>query len=163
MRLAGRFSRRIRGWAKKQGIPVLYCEPGERKHTIGEEQLPTDPARTEIFCVLVGRAPAPMWDIQRYGNNGINVRRKEPYPFVNHYYFHIWDADWGHLTVRMCGHPPFNAMVILNGHEYVANQATRRGIRFTKEGNCFTDCAGSARAPGSDLVISFFLAGALLP
>lgn len=30
-------------------------------------------------------------------------------------------------------------MVILNGHEYVANQATRQGIRFTKEGNCFTD------------------------
>ena len=30
-------------------------------------------------------------------------------------------------------------MVIFNGHEYVANQATRQGIRFTKEGNCFTD------------------------
>jgi len=144
MRLAGRFGRRVRGWAKKHGIPVIYCQAGERKHTIGEEHLPKDPTRTGIFCILVSRAPAPIWDVQRYGNNGINLRRKEPYPFVNHYYFHIWDADWGHLTIRMCGHPPFNAMVILNGHEYVANQAMRQGIRFTKESNCFTDWNNAA-------------------
>jgi DNA-binding transcriptional ArsR family regulator len=139
MRLAGRFSRRVRGWAKKHKIPVIDCRAGDRKHEIGEQYMPTDPTFTGIFCVLISRAPAPIWDVQRYGNNGINLRRKEPYPYVNHYFFHIWDADWGHLTIRMCGHPPFNAMVILNGHEYVANQASRQGIRFTKEGNCFTD------------------------
>jgi hypothetical protein len=38
----------------------------------------------------------------------------------------------------MSGHPPFGAQVILNGHEYVASQARRSGIQFTKEGNCFT-------------------------
>ena len=37
MRLAGRFSRRIRGWAKKHGIPVIDCRAGERKHEIGEQ------------------------------------------------------------------------------------------------------------------------------
>ena len=96
MRLAGRFSRRVRGWAKKHGIPVIDRRAGERKHEIGEQYLPTDPTRTGIFCVLVNRAPAPIWDVQRYGNNGINLRRKEPYPYVNHYSFHIWDAQWGH-------------------------------------------------------------------
>ena len=38
--------------------------------------------------------------------------------------------------------------VILNGHEYVACQADKAGIRFTKEGNCFThisDAAGLAK------------------
>jgi hypothetical protein len=144
MRLAGRFSRRVRGWGNKHGVPVIYCQSGDRKHDIGEDHLPTDPTRTGIFCVLVSRAPAPLWDVQRYGNNGINLRRKQPYPFVNHYYFHIWDADWGHLTVRMCGHPPFHCMVMLNGHEYVANQAARQGIRFAKEGNCFTDWDNAA-------------------
>jgi hypothetical protein len=37
--------------------------------------------------------------------------------------------------------------VILNGHEYVACQARKAGITFTKEGNCFTtisDAAGLA-------------------
>ena len=38
----------------------------------------------------------------------------------------------------MSGHPPFPAQVMLNGHEYVACQARKAGISFTKEANCFT-------------------------
>ena len=30
------------------------------------------------------------------------------------------DPQWGHLTIKMSGHPPFGAQVMLNGHEYVA-------------------------------------------
>ena len=48
------------------------------------------------------------------------------------------DPAWGHLVVKMSGHPPFGAQVILNGHEYVACQAQAAGIGFVKEGNCFT-------------------------
>ena len=144
MRLAGRFSRRLRGWAKGAGIPVIDCPAGQRKHEIAEEYLPKDPKQTGIFLVLVGRAPAPVWDVQRFGQGGINVRRKNPMPYVNHYYFHIWDGEWGHVTIRMCGHPPFGAMVMLNGHEYVARRAGQEGVRFLKEDNCFT---GLANAP----------------
>ena len=52
------------------------------------------------------------------------------------------------MTIKISGHPPFPAQVILNGHEYAAAQAAKRGISFTKEGNCFThisDAAGLAR------------------
>ncbi len=65
-----------------------------------------------------------------------NLEKKRQ--FVNHYSFHIMDPAWGHLTIKMSGHPPFAAQVILNGHEYVACQAQAAGIGFTKEGNCFT-------------------------
>jgi len=41
---------------------------------------------------------------------------------VNHYSFHILDPDWGHVTIKMSGHPPFGAQVMLNGQEYVAAQ-----------------------------------------
>ena len=41
----------------------------------------------------------------------------------------------------MSGHPPFGAQVILNGHEYVAAAARATGVRFVKEGNCFTRIA----------------------
>jgi len=36
MRLAGRFSRRLRAWAKDNQIPVIYCSPGEDKHKLAE-------------------------------------------------------------------------------------------------------------------------------
>ena len=45
---------------------------------------------------------------------------------MNNYWFHILDPDWGHLTIKISGHPPFPAQFILNGHEYVARQRARR-------------------------------------
>jgi hypothetical protein len=41
-------------------------------------------------------------------------------PYVNHYSFHILDPEWGHITIKISGHPPFPAQVILNGHDRVA-------------------------------------------
>ena len=54
----------------------------------------------------------------------------------------------GHVTIKMSGHPPFGAQIILNGHDYVARQAAAAGMAFHKVGNCFTmiaDPAGLAR------------------
>jgi len=39
MRMAGRFSRRVRGYAKAHAIPVIDCSAGQRKHDLAEEYL----------------------------------------------------------------------------------------------------------------------------
>jgi len=138
MRIAGRFSRRLRAWAKANQVPVLDCPPGERKHEIAREYLTAHSVPCGLFLILVSRSPALVWDIQMSGTGKIgNIRRKEPRPYVNHYHFHILDPDWGHITIKMSGHPPFGAEVMLNGHEYVACQASKKHIPFTKDGNCF--------------------------
>ena len=41
MRMAGRFSRRVHGFAGTHGIPIIDCRRGERKHRIAEEYLAT--------------------------------------------------------------------------------------------------------------------------
>jgi len=146
MRMAGRLSRRVRAFAKDRQIPVLDCHQGERKHELAEQHIPKDPSFTGVFLILVNRAPSPVWDVQKSKNGTImNIARKKPMPYVNHYSFHIVDPEWGHVTVRLCGHPPFNAQFILNGHEYVALQAEKTGIGFTKSGNCFTSVADASR------------------
>ncbi len=48
------------------------------------------------------------------------------------------DTKWGHITVRMCAHPPFSCNVILNGHEWVERQDEYPSLEATKESNCFT-------------------------
>src|ERR1700758_5414095 len=144
MRLAGRFSRRVRGYGKAHGIPVVDCPAGQRKHDLAEEYLAKTTLTQGLFLVLVGRAQAPVWDV----NAKHHIERKKPMPYVNHYSFHILDPDWGHLTIKISGHPPFPAEVMLNGHEYVACQARKAVLRFTKEGNCFTtisDAGGLAK------------------
>src|SRR5260370_42573196 len=63
MRMAGRFSRRIRGYAKAKGIPVVDCPAGERKHDLAEEYLAKTKITQGLFLILVGRAQAPVWDV----------------------------------------------------------------------------------------------------
>jgi hypothetical protein len=140
MRLAGRFGRRIRGYAKANNIPVVNCSAGERKHDLAEEYLARTSIAQGLFLILIGRAQAPVWDVS--ANH--HIEKKKPMPYVNHYSFHILDAEWGHITIKISGHPPFPAQIMLNGHEYVACQARKAGITFTKQGNCFTDVSHPA-------------------
>jgi hypothetical protein len=148
IRMAGRFARRVKAWGQANQVPVVFCKKGERKHLIAEQYLAThEISRSGVFLVLVAKAPATVWKVKRSAS-GVIVNLEKKTEYVNHYSFHIMDPDWGHVTIKMSGHPPFAAQVILNGHEYVACQARKAGIAFGKDGNCFTsvaDPAGLAR------------------
>ncbi len=149
MRLAGRFARRVYAFAKHRGIPVVHCRPGEKPHEIAEPYRAAPTARVGLFLITVSRAPAPLWEVHLTRAGKVkHIATKKSKPYVNHYGFHILEAEWGHVTFKICGHPPFPAQIILNGHEYVAGQAQKAGIDFTKEGSCFThssDAAGLGR------------------
>jgi hypothetical protein len=99
--------------------------------------------------ILVFRSPALVWDVQMTSTGKIgNIEAKKPWPYVNHYHFRSWNGSGDIITIKMSGHPPFGAQLMLNGHEYVACKARKKRIDFTKEGNCFThtlDPAGLAR------------------
>jgi hypothetical protein len=141
MRLAGRFGRRARGWAKANNVPVVFCAAGDRKHEFAEQVLPAGPSYTGIFLIQVSKGPAVIWEAKRFGKGGLDLKKKKPLPYVNYYSFHIMDPDWGHMTIRMSSHPPFGALIILNGHEWVERKAQQQHLDVTKEGNCFTQCS----------------------
>ena len=145
MRLAGRFARRLRASAQAHGIPVIDSKAGERKHQIAEDYLAEHPpGRIGVFLILVARSPATVWKVDR-SPAGVIHHLEKTRQFVNHYSFHIIDPTWGHVTIKISGHPPFGAQVILNGHEYVACAARQTGIGFRKEGNCFTQAGDPER------------------
>jgi hypothetical protein len=145
MRLAGRFARRVRASAQAHGIPVIDCKAGERKHQIAEEYLAEHPeVRVGVFLILVARSPALVWKVDR-STKGVICNLEKSRQFVNHYSFHIIDPTWGHVTIKISGHPPFGAQVMLNGHEYVAAAARAAAVSYTKEGNCFTQVSDPER------------------
>lgn len=135
MKFAGRFARRVYALAKSRDIPVINSEAGERKHLIASEYLPEDKSFTGLFLVIKSRAKAYVWDVQEF-ENSINLRKK--FSYVNHFFFHIMDKQWGHVTIRMCSHPPFSCMIILNGHEFTERKLCKKSIEFEKTDNCFT-------------------------
>lgn len=160
LRMAGDFSRRVHAYARKHGIPIEHCGSGERKHKLAEERVPKDPNYRGVFLILVAKAPARVWKVKRACNGQPHLEPQTPWPYVNHYHFHIVDPDWGHLTVKMSGHPPFGCQIMLNGHEWVERQARRQTspeVTFSKAGNCFVggsiqaidQIADTLRAPGA--------------
>ena len=89
MRMAGRFSRRLRAWAQANHIPVVYCSAGEQKHKIAEQHLSTHEVKSGLFLILVSKAPALVWEAQKTGTGKLGqLVPKDPWPYVNHYSFH---------------------------------------------------------------------------
>jgi len=108
MRMAGRFARRVKAWGKANGVPVIYCAAGERKHLIAEEYLETHAVTTGVFLILAGKAPATVWKVRRSAAGAItNIEKKREH--VYHYSFHIMDPAFGHLTVMSTSRSPRRA------------------------------------------------------
>lgn len=138
--MAGTFSRRLSAYCAKHGISLIEAQADERKHELAQPFLPSDPNFRGLFLVITGNAPAPVWEVKRNAEGRIiEVRHRKKWPYVKHYYFHLIDADWGHVTIRICGYPPFGAQMILNGHEWVEHAASRDGATVVKSGNCFVE------------------------
>jgi hypothetical protein len=138
--MAGTFSRRLHAFCAKQGIPIIEAQAGDRKHELAEPYLPKDRNFCGLFLVIKGIAPAPVWEVKRNADGQITeIRHRKNWPYVKHFYFHLIDSEWGHVSIRMCSYPPFGAQVILNGHEWVERQAWRKKVVTVKDGNCFVE------------------------
>jgi hypothetical protein len=53
-----RFAGRVKAWAGANGVPVIFCTAGQRKHRIAEEYLETHVVSTGVFLILAAKAPA---------------------------------------------------------------------------------------------------------
>lgn len=138
--MAGAFSRRVKVFCTKNAIPLVEARAGQRKHQLAEPYLPVDPKFRGLFLIITGNAAAPVWEVLRNAQGQITqVRHRKSWPYVKHYHFHIIDAEWGHIIIRMCGYPPFGVQIILNGHEWVERAARRSRIKTAKSSNCFVE------------------------
>lgn len=154
-RMSGDLGRRLNAYAAKHQIALHYFQIGDKtKHAKAEKLRPADPNFQGLFAIFVARAPALVWQAKNNRAGKVVLRRPKSWPLVYHYHFHILDQEWGHITIKMSGHPPFGLQISLNGHEWVQRQAQKQAISWVKEGNCFvggSDLAGLNRlAQGLD-------------
>ena len=59
IRLAGRFRRRLRAWARTNQVPIKTCHAGEHKYDVADEQRARTDVREGVFLIIEGRAQAP--------------------------------------------------------------------------------------------------------
>ena len=75
-KMAGRFSRRLRGWANKEAVPIIYCAPGTRKHELAQTYLPQNQQFQGLFLILVAKAPGLVWKVTRSKNGQPHLQRE---------------------------------------------------------------------------------------
>jgi hypothetical protein len=82
--------------------------------------------------------------------------------FVNHYYFYIWDEDWGGTFWKTNTYAPYPIWLWLNGHEWAKRQLDKCGIGYEALDNGFLSCADPKRLQqlcdrlGSQMVSHYF-------
>jgi hypothetical protein len=140
MRMAGRFSRRVRAFAKANGIPVIDCGRGERKHQLAEAYLATHTVGVGMFLILVARAAATVWEVKRSAKGVIGNLEKRP-PTSTTPRFTSWTPTGATSRSSCRGIRRSARRSSPDGHEWVALKAQAAGIGYTKEGNCFTAVA----------------------
>jgi hypothetical protein len=61
--------------------------------------------------------------------------------FVNHFYWYLWDPDWGKAFWKSNAYCPFPIWLWLNGHEWAKRQLEKAGIQYEALDNGFRSCA----------------------
>ncbi len=62
--------------------------------------------------------------------------------YVNHFYFYLWDPDWGGAFWKTNAYAPYPIWLWLNGHEWAKRQLERAGIAYQALDNGFRSLRG---------------------
>jgi hypothetical protein len=145
-RQAERFTYAIRKLVDAGGLPpIVEFKHGDRKEDIARPyQLAAEAAGAE-GVVLVGVAKEKMLaGLRGYRNGG-----SDKYPhfgfckaqmYVNHYYFYLWDAQWGPAFIKMAAFAPFPIWACLNGHQWLKRRLSDTGVGFVALDNGLRSC-----------------------
>ena len=147
-----RLVREIERFIAATDIPVVRFAKRQSKEEVARPYLAGAEQAGREGVVLVGIAQERVagwrgWkDGGSAGHPHFTYRRQAL--FVNHYYFYLWDRDWGPAFVKLCPYAPYPLWVWCNGHEWAKRQLAAAGIGFTALDNGLGDVDDHATAEG---------------
>jgi hypothetical protein len=125
-------------------IPVVRFAKGACKEDLARPYLQAAERAGRCGVVMIGVAQekAYAWRGWRDGGNDehphFEFGRQAIY--VNHYYFYIYDREWGPAFIKTNAYAPYPVWIYLNGHEWAKRQAAGAGIEFRALDNGFAAC-----------------------
>jgi hypothetical protein len=129
-------------------IPVVRFEKRACKEDVARPYLRRAERDGRHGVVLIGVAQEKAYAWRGWRNGGNDEHPHFEFGrqaiYVNHYYFYIYDRDWGPGFVKTNAYAPYPVWVYLNGHEWAKRQAARQGIDFRALDNGFAACADAA-------------------
>lgn len=140
------YAAEVRQFAKRNGIPVRYFAKGEKKEEVARPYIEAAAAGGKGAVALIGIAQekASVWrSWPARGQRGAAHPHMEwgrQMAFVNHFYFYLWDAEWGPAFWKTNAYAPYPVWLWLNGHEWAKRQLAKAGVGYTALDNGFASC-----------------------
>ena len=142
------FIARVDQFAKQEKVPIVPFQKGQRKDDVAAAYRNKFTAEEGVLFIGKAQEKTPVFRTERRRNEQTGAT----YPWlvrstamVNHLYFYCMDRDFGPFFLKFCTYFPYNAKLCLNGHEYVKQQLTNRGIRYQALDNGILSCANPKR------------------
>ena len=133
-------------FAEQHQIPVVKFEKGQKKEEVAQPYLEAAARAGHDRVVLIGIAQEKA---SRWASWPRKGQEKRPHPhmewgrqmaFVNHFYFYIWDSEWGGTFWKTNAYAPYPIWLWLNGHEWAKRQCEKQGIPYEALDNGFRAC-----------------------
>jgi hypothetical protein len=158
----------IHRFAEQHQLPVVKFKKGQNKEAIARPYLEAAAreGKDRVVLIGIGQEKASVWRSKpRKGQE----KRAHPHmdwwremAFINHFYFYLWDTEWGGTFWKTNAYAPFPIWLWLNGHEWAKRQLEHAGIRYEALDNGFRSCENPAALQqicqrlGPEAVKSFF-------
>lgn len=150
-KLGAAYVDRVHRFAKEQGIPVVHFTKGENKEQAARplvEKAAAEGGQGRVVLIGIAQEKAPVW--RSWKTKG-QEHARHPHmewgrqmAFINHFYFYLWDPEWGGAFWKTNAYAPYPIWIWLNGHEWAKRQCEKVGIGYTALDNGFRDCTDPA-------------------
>jgi hypothetical protein len=137
------FIAQMEQFGKQQEVPFVEFEKGQRKDDVAAAYRKKFTGQEGVLFIGKAQEKTPVLRTERRRNEQTGAT----YPWlvrstamVNHFYVYCMDRDFGPFFLKFCTYFPYNAKLCLNGHEYVKQQLTNRGIGYEALDNGILSC-----------------------
>ena len=142
------YEKAIRDFARQNAIPVIRFAKGDNREEIARPYLEAAAAaggKGTVALIGVGQERASAWRSwagrrRDYGGRPLQEWGRQM-TFVNHFYFYLWDPEWGPAFWKVNCYAPFPVWIWLNGHEWAKRQLDKARIGYAALDNGFGSCA----------------------
>ncbi len=158
----------IHRFAKEKNIPVVRFKKGQNKEQTARPYIEAAAREGKERVVLIGIAQEKASAWRSWKRKG-DEKKTHPHMewgrqmvFINHFYFYLWDAEWGGAFWKTNAYAPYPIWLWLNGHEWAKRQLEKAGIGYEALDNGFRSCEDPEALQkicdrlGSGAVRSFF-------
>jgi hypothetical protein len=147
------FVARTLRYAQEHRLPVVPFDDapykGRKKDAIAQEFIARQGAKEGVM--FLGKAQEKTRVCRTERRRSPDGRATYPWivkstAMVNHYYWYIFDEDFGPFFLKFGSYFPYNAKVCLNGHEWLKCQLGKAGIQYEALDNGLLRCGDPKRA-----------------